>query len=182
MQVGLGATYYVIIELLTGVIFLWIECQVFIRKCEAGLTSQIEYRKVQMFEKILNACTRNTIFLKTALLTPSLQIFVSFAVITMHLSNQVDSLVTAMFLLIYLFDLAFTLQIFSSAAKVNTASRKWIKSCKGKNTKKIERKIHKSLAPLRLMFGNNFVEVLTPLVVQEFCVTQMISFLLIMRK
>lgn len=69
-----------------------------------------------------------------------------------------------MFLLIYLFDLAFTLQIFSSAAKVNTASRKWIKSCKGKNTKKFQRKIHKSLAPLRLMSGNNFVDVLTPLV------------------
>ncbi|XP_035711197.1 uncharacterized protein LOC118436725 [Folsomia candida] len=75
MQVGLGGMYYILSVLLTGVTFLWIECGTFIRNFEAGLTHQIEYRKVQMFEKILNACTRNSIFLKTALLTPSLQLF-----------------------------------------------------------------------------------------------------------
>ncbi|XP_035700938.1 uncharacterized protein LOC118433405 [Folsomia candida] len=182
MQVGLGGMYYIVTVLLTGVTFLWIECVTFIRKWEQGLATLIEYRKVQMFEKVLNACTRNRIFLKTALLTPSLQIFLSFAVITMYRSNQVDSPIMAMFLLVYLLNLAFTLQTFSSAAKVNMASQKWVDSCKGRTTSKFERKMHKSLAPLRLMFGNNFVEVLTPLVVQEFCVRQMMSFLVIMSK
>lgn len=37
----------------------------------------------------------------------------------------------------------------------------------------------KSLGPLKIQFGNNFVEALTPLVVQEFCVQQTISLLLL---
>lgn len=141
----------------------------------------MEYRKVQIFERILNDCTRKSIFLKTALLMPSLQIFISFAVIMMYHSDQVDAIVTVLFLSVYLFDLAFTLQIFSAAAKANASSSKWIESCKGTAKNKYERKFQKSLISLKLMFGNNFVEVLTPLVVQEFCVRQMMSFLVIMR-
>ncbi|OXA39894.1 hypothetical protein Fcan01_25294 [Folsomia candida] len=158
MQLAFGGIYYIAIILLSGVIFLWIECQTFIRRFRTGLVDQLEYRKVQIFEKILNACTRDRIFLKAAILMPSLQIFLSFAVIKMYQSSQ----------------------SFSAAAKANSSSHSWINSCKVKSTSKCEKKFHRSLAPLKLMFDNNFVEVLT-LVVQEFCIRQMVSFLLIMR-
>lgn len=180
MQLAFGGIYYIAIILLSGVIFLWIECQTFIRRFRTGLVDQLEYRKVQIFEKILNACTRDRIFLKAAILMPSLQIFLSFAVIKMYQSSQVVGVITAIFLTVYLFVLAFTLQSFSAAAKANSSSHSWINSCKVKSTSKCEKKFHRSLAPLKLMFDNNFVEVLT-LVVQEFCIRQMVSFLLIMR-
>ncbi|OXA44841.1 hypothetical protein Fcan01_20800 [Folsomia candida] len=46
-----GGGYYMIILLLTGVIFLWIECDTFIKRCKIGTAGQIGYRKVQILKK-----------------------------------------------------------------------------------------------------------------------------------
>ncbi|OXA44507.1 hypothetical protein Fcan01_20712 [Folsomia candida] len=177
MQVAVGASYNIISVLLTGVTFLWIECTTFIQRYEILFVSQVGYRKVQIFEKLLNASTRESIFLKTALLLPALQIIMSFVTINMFHASQ--GLMTLMFLWLYVLAFSFTLLTFSAAAKANGASHGWIARCKGGDGRKIARKFHRSLVPLRLRYGNNFVEVLTPLVVQEFCMRQTMSFLIV---
>ncbi|OXA41225.1 hypothetical protein Fcan01_24078 [Folsomia candida] len=94
-----------------------------------------------------------------------------------HISNFEASL----FLWAYFLVLVFTMLLFSAAAQINKLSVNWIAKFKGSSDKKLERRMHKSLMSLRLEFGNNFVETLTPLVVQEFCVRQTVSCLLVKR-
>lgn len=178
MQVTVRATFYVVLVLLTDFIFLWIECGIFISNNVSSKIYQIEYRKVQVLEKVLNACTRKSIFLKTAFLMPTFQMFMSFVTIILyHSENQ--SFMSVAFLWVYFLTLSVTLLIFSAAAQIYRMSENWVGSCKFGKRKSWERKFRKSLIPLRLQFGNNFVEVLTPLVVQEFCIRQTISFLMI---
>lgn len=43
------------------------------------------------------------------------------------------------------------------------------------------RKVRKSFRPLRLEFGNNYVDRSTPLVMQEFCIRQTASLVLLIR-
>ncbi|OXA44232.1 hypothetical protein Fcan01_20760, partial [Folsomia candida] len=78
-----GGGYYMIILLLTGVIFLWIECETFIKRYKIGNSQQIGYRKVQIFEKLQNACTRDQIFLTTAIFISACQMLKLFATIKM---------------------------------------------------------------------------------------------------
>ncbi|OXA53833.1 hypothetical protein Fcan01_10303 [Folsomia candida] len=69
--------------------------------------------------------------------------------------------------------------VLLQAAQINNLSRNWISLFKRKCRNRVERRMHKSLMSLRLEFGNNFVEALTPIVVQEFCVRQTVACLLI---
>lgn len=122
--------------------------------------------KVQIFEKLLNACTRERISLTTALLIPTLQMMFFLAAMKFFHSGQ--DFMAVMFLWAYLLALSFTLLTFSAAAMIYGASQKWILKSKGGDRKKWDRKFHQSLIPLRLQFGNNFVEVQTPLVGRNF--------------
>ncbi|OXA44433.1 hypothetical protein Fcan01_20768 [Folsomia candida] len=163
LQASVATGYHLVTVLLTGVIFLWIECGDFIQRHQMEIAHQIEYRRVQALEKLLNACTREQIFLKTAMLIPTCQMMTSFVAVKMtHLGHD---LIAVALMWLYLMTLAFTLLTFSAAAKLYGVSQKWITDCKGTGRKKYARKFQRSLRPLRLEFGNNFVEVLTPLVV-----------------
>ncbi|OXA45218.1 hypothetical protein Fcan01_20143 [Folsomia candida] len=177
MQVTVGTAYNFVTVLLTGVTFLWLECAFFIKCYQKEFASLADYRKIQIFEKILNSCTREGIFLKFVILIPSLQMLISFVVIKMLHSGH--DFLAVMFVWMYVIILGSTLLTFSAAAKVYDTSTKWIEGCRGGERKKYARKMHRSLIPLRLYFGNNFVEILTPLLVQEYCVRQTATFLLL---
>lgn len=177
MQASVGCAYYMQTVLLTGVAFLWVECRTFIWNCAKGSAEQIVYRKLQVLERVLNVCTRKGVFLKGALLVPTLQIIL--AVITIVAYHKGQNLMLVLFLaLLYIVMLSFTLFLFSAAAQVYGITEQWIKRCKFGRRKGWERKFQKSLTPLRLQFGNNFVEMLTPLVVEQFCMGQTISILM----
>lgn len=176
MQICVSAGYYAIILLLTGTIFIWMACETFIKRYEREAAQQVEYRRVQILEKLLNFCTRAQIFFMVALILPTFQIIIFSALINvLHAGHQ---FIAVALVFIYLCTLSFTLLTFTAAAKVYTVSKFWIAKCKGVEKKKYSIKLHKSLRPLRMQFGNNFVEILTPLVVQEFCLRQTISLLL----
>lgn len=138
LQIGMGAMFNMIILLLIGITFQWIESGSFFRKYHMGTADQVGYREVQIFEKLLNSCTRDRIFLKMALLMPSLQILLSFVAISMYQSSEVGPFTAGMFLSVYLLTLAFTLQAFSAAAQVNESSLKWIESCKERKANKFQ--------------------------------------------
>ncbi|OXA45375.1 hypothetical protein Fcan01_20176 [Folsomia candida] len=177
MQGGAGAGYYLVTVLLTGTAFLWMEFGTFVKQWEVEIADNTGYRRVQVLEKLLNACIRDKIFFRTAILIPTLQIVISFAAIKLLHSGH--ELIAGVFMWSYLLALSFTLLMFSVAAKVYGMSQKWITDCRGDSRTKYAKKFDRSLRPLRLQFGNNFVEVLTPLVVQEFCLRQMMSLLLV---
>jgi hypothetical protein len=84
-----------------------------------------------------------------------------------------------MFTFIYIAVVVFEIGIFSAAAKIYNLSDEWIKVSKQNCRNKIEKKLHASIMPLRLYFANNFVDTLTPFVIQDFCARQTASLLLL---
>lgn len=181
INITISSIYYLLLIFLSGVAFLWVECRTFIKEFNAGFARIVGYRKFQVFEKLLNSCIRSMIFLVTALIIPAFQILIFFAAIKLHHSGDPNSFEVFVFGWCYVVCLVFTVIVFTSTAQINNLSKTWILRCKWGNVKKLERMVYKSLKPLRLEFGNNFVEAVTPLVVQEFCMRQTVSFLILTR-
>lgn len=175
----INGIHYFLEIMLKGVAFMWIDCKTFVKRYDKKIAEIGEYNNLRIFEKWLNSCIRPRIFLTGAVGAPFTQILVSYIAIKLFQSNENDQLKASLFLLCYYVVLFFTMIIFSGAAQINNLSRDWIDRCKWDFKKKYDRKVQKSLAPLRLEFGNNFVGRLTPLVVQEFCVRQTVSALLV---
>lgn len=169
----IATTHYFIEIMLKGVAFLWIDCKAFVKRYDKKLARIGEYDNLRIFEKCLNNCTRSRLFLVCALGSPAMQIAICYVAIELFRSN--DQFKASLFLWVYFMTLFFTMIMFSWAAQINTLSREWLYRCRWHVKNKWERKVHQALTSMRLEFGNNFVETLTPLVVQEFCVRQTVS-------
>ncbi|OXA37329.1 hypothetical protein Fcan01_27924 [Folsomia candida] len=182
-QLVTTSVYYLATVLLHGISFLWMSCTTFVHGyTPAGnIAWLLAYKELKVYEKLLNYCTKSRIFLITALLVPGLQILLCYTSLKLFHSEHISNFEASLFLWAYFLVLVFTMLLFSAAAQINSLSVNWIAKFKGSGDKKLERRMHKSLMSLRLEFGNNFVETLTPLVVQEFCVRQTVSCLLVKR-
>lgn len=171
--------YYVIIFLGMTTSRLWLDCKILTASCATIQNQIIAYRRIQIFEKTLNSCIRDRIFLTLAFLGPLFQVLAGFALIEVANSKNISILVGCG--LIYVVILIMTLLNFCVAGQINRLSLNWIK-CRGRLCKsKIFTRKMKSLVSVRIQYGSNFVEALTPLVVQEFCVRQTTSLLLLRR-
>ncbi|OXA54691.1 hypothetical protein Fcan01_11580 [Folsomia candida] len=182
-QLVTTSVYYLATVLLHGISFLWMSCTTFVRGYIPGcnIARLLAYKELKVYEKLLNYCTKSRIFLITALLVPGLQILLCYTSLKLFHSEDISNFEASLFLWAYFLVLVFTMLLFSAAAQINNLSVNWIAKFKGSSDKRLERRMHKSLMSLRLEFGNNFVETLTPLVVQEFCVRQTASCLLVKR-
>ncbi len=171
------ANYYAIIFLVMTTSRLWLDCKN-LSDSVAALEDQILfYRKIQIYEKTLNSCIRYRIFLTLALLGPLFQVSVGYALILV--TNSGNIVILALCWLMYFVMFSVSMVIFSVTGLVNRVSWYWIATRRVTCTRKVVRKAMRSLVPVRIQFGNNFVEPLTPLVVQEFCVRQTVSLLLL---
>ncbi|OXA49352.1 hypothetical protein Fcan01_15383 [Folsomia candida] len=110
-----------------------------------------------------------------ALVMPGVQILLCYTAMQAVHSEQISKFVAFLFVQTYLTILTFSIFLFSATAQINNVSTKWILECKTLGRTRLEMRMQKSLTSLRLEFGNNFVEALTPLVVQDFCVRQTVS-------
>lgn len=135
----------------------------------------IAYKKLKVYEKLLNYCTKGRLFLIMALVMPGVQILLCYTAMQAVHSEQISKFVAFLFVQTYLTILTFSIFLFSATAQINNVSTKWILECKTLGRTRLEMRMQKSLTSLRLEFGNNFVEALTPLVVQDFCVRQTVS-------
>lgn len=133
-----------------------------------------------MYEKVLNSCTKGRIFPVTMWIIPCVQIGLGIINIKLGQSNNVDQLRMLVFSAAYLVVLIFTMITFSAAGKVNSVSKVWIQQCNRAVRTRGEKLLKKSLQPLKIQFGSNFAEALTPLVVQGFCISQTASALMVM--
>ncbi|OXA53838.1 hypothetical protein Fcan01_10304 [Folsomia candida] len=181
-HLAFSAVYYLATVLLQGISLLWISCNDFVisdKTVKDNFASFSKYRELKVYEKLLNSCTKSRILLTVALLAPAIQILLSCVSIKLFQSENTRKIEAFLFIWVYILALVFTIFLFSAAAQINNLSMNWISLFKRKCRNRVERRMHKSLMSLRLEFGNNFVEALTPIVVQEFCVRQTVTSLLI---
>lgn len=179
INIAVSSIHYCFHVMLHGIAFLWSDFSTFVKRCDQGFAPIWEYKRVQVFEKLVNSCIRRRIFLASALGIPTFQIMMCYISTKLFHSEHENNFKAVLFFWSYILALIFTVIIFSVAAKINNLSRNWLSRYRWRMERKLERKVLKSLAPLKLEFGNNFVDALTPLVVQEFCLRQTVSFLLV---
>jgi hypothetical protein len=177
-QFVLGAAIY-IFNMVVSLSFLWLQVDSHVKSIGHDFGS---YRKLQVLEKIINSFMRNRLLPLFAWMYPIFEIILLYIVIKLFHSTDSDSIKILMFAFMYFGVTVFTVGIFSAAAKVHNLSKEWIKWSKQGCKNKMERRIHKSIIPLRLYFGNNYVDTLTPCVIQDFCARQTASLLLLGKK
>ncbi|OXA53690.1 hypothetical protein Fcan01_10450 [Folsomia candida] len=173
-QAVMGGSYYLLTIVLISVSFLFLECKTLIKG------DVQKYRNLQVYEKVLNSCTKGRIFPVTMWIIPCVQIGLGIINIKLGQSNDVDKLRMLVFSGAYLVLLIFTMTTFSAAGEVNSVSKMWIQQCNRTVRTKGDKLLKKSLQPLKIQFGSNFAEALTPLVVQGFCISQTASALMVM--
>lgn len=168
------AIFYVIYVLLGGIIFLWEECTHVFGRSTAAF---VEYRKLHVLEKLLNSCIRHRIFPMIAFFCPVVQILSSYLLVELH--GHVNWSQLILFSTVFLDVLMLNVTIFSGCATVFKRSRRWLAKVKGEKMSKMNKKMLVSMIPLRVWFGESFIDGITPLVIQEFCSLQTMNLLLL---
>lgn len=176
-----GAHYGLFFHISGQVLFLG-RCQELVSSKNMEVGALVKgYRQLQVWEKIHNSSYRGRILLISIFAIPMLQILSGFGVITLFHNANLFQIFT--FLVTYLDAVVFGLAISTFASTIYVKSEGWIRNVKprsGKNARYL-RRVHKSFRPLRLELGNNFVDGMTPLVMQEFCISQTASLVLLDR-
>lgn len=177
-QIVMGGFHHSVFCKISGLVLLWGKCQNVIKSAKKDEERKLVkgYRELQVQEKIHNFIYKAKTLPVSVFATPLIQILSGFTfVVLLHNANLFQ---LAIFLVIYLGSMMFSMIVLSSAASIYVKTEEWINDLKlGKN--KYFRRVHKSFRPLRLEFDNNYVDRLTPLVIQEFCMTQTASLLLL---
>jgi hypothetical protein len=138
------------------------------------------YRTIQLICGIFNDSSRRQVSPALLAGNPAIQIFSCFVCIKLH--GEIPMPGFAYFPIQFLDCCIMGIGMFTVAShpwtKSNSLIRLWKQNDSKKNDKCM-RKALKSLSNLKVMFGNNFVDELTPLVIQDFVVNQTVSLLLL---
>lgn len=172
---AIGITY-IFVVLLPGNLFLWEEsCRAF-----SGKNTNLKfYRTLQVLQSVLNSSNRYQIFPMVAYCFPAVQILDAFLLIKYY-----DTMDYSLFMIVivqYVQCLFCIAMLFMWSAKVYANSCAWLAKRKRSVNKggTFERKFLRGLVPLKVLFGMSFVDELTPLVIEQFCVLQTINLLLL---
>lgn len=140
------------------------------------------YRTLQVAEGLVNDCLKHTYFPALLLGPPVIQMFAIFACIKLH--TEIEMPLFALFPLMVILCGVLTMMPLLAAGKTYKASKELIKvfaSRRGTGDRKQRRewaRTVRSIKPLRIQFGGNFVDACTPLVVEDFCMRTTASLLL----
>lgn len=173
--------FYISIVLFSGTACLWSYIKT-VRRSRVFALDLHTYKKLQMLETLYTSSNakRNLPTFLTGV--PGIQIFSAFVCI--RLQREVDMPQFSLFPLLYLDGILLTIVYLSLASSVYVSSNglieRWKKHRKCRRSKYI-RKTLRSLRPLKIKFRNNFVDQCTPIVVQDFIITQTASLLLLSR-
>lgn len=183
MQLCYVVNYYAYHVLLTGQYFLWIQGYDLLRSLgtrDPDLDFLLEYRKLQVVEALLRQAVRWRVFPAVSVIMPACQVLSSFALIKLHDSMPMSSIL--LMIDIIMASGVFSTVVFIIAAKSYSVSKECLEENRrvgGRGRIREEKKAQKSLKPVRVQFGNNFVEPLTPLIFQQFCVEHTASLLML---
>lgn len=139
------------------------------------------YRCILLIEKILNHSMKGQLVPAMIGVVPQIQVFTQFVCIKLYSKIPLPGFIIFPLLLI---DSAINnLVIETMAAKVNTNSVKLLSAlnCELKSLPRRSkcRKALKACTATRIQFGQNFVDKGTPLVIENFCINQTVSLLLL---
>lgn len=140
------------------------------------------YKRIQLFNALSNDCIRGRIFAVLLFATPLLQILSAF--IFIKLGEELPVVIVFWFGCFYVATIVFILGFLSAAGKPYSISNAVRKICQRQvGTNQADRRIWiktlRSLQPIKLCFLSNFVDRTTPLIVQNFCISQTVSILLV---
>lgn len=182
MQCALVGIHYILFSQIAGLVLLLGKCELFIKLNPNDIPILVSgYRKLQISERIHNSTFRVVILPVCIFGLPLIEILIGFAIIVLFYETNWFQLV--IILVLYLGITVFGLIILTFASSICTKTEGWLKLLKhrvGRNGRYWKR-VHKSFRPLRLEFGNNYVDRLTPIVMKEFCLRQTASMLLLTR-
>lgn len=170
-----GAGYHAVATLVPCLCFLSTE----LKRLDDFSQGISDYRKLQVLEKIVNSVIRERIFAIYGYFLPFAQLIFCFVAIKICHVPEASIMRAAMFIAAYIGLLTVSMTTFSMAGFVIRFSTKWIMGFKKISKSPVTKRICRSLTPLRVQFGNNFVEPMTPLVIQEFCIRQTTTLLLL---
>lgn len=171
MQIIVAGAHPTCYSQISGLVLLWGRFQEFLRMTRS-LTEDIlmtRYREQQIWERIHNSSYRGKVLPVSITGIPTMEILSGAALITVFQSGNWFQI--SVFLIFYVDAAVFAIIILTSASAIYVKSEDWIKGLKSEAGFKNPyfRRVQKSFRPLRLEFGDNFVDKLTPLVLQEYC-------------
>lgn len=177
--------HYAIYCLLIAIVYLTVKSN----NLNGGKGAVLSFREVQVLEKVVNDNIRDRLLPVTICVIPVVQIFAGFVIVKLEGEGK-EWLKVGMFALVYSEVLVFNLVSVSSAAVVHNVTGRWLEGRRSRLArfwgirgcgKKTMRRYWKSCLALRLYFWSNYVDRLTPLIVQQFCVVQTMSLILLSR-
>lgn len=182
MHIVVATSHYIAYAQISGLVLLWGRCAEFIQ-ASPGLTRNARmrgYRELQVREKIYNSTFRGRILPASVAGVPSEQVLCGVAFLTFFRTG--NWLLSSLFLMLYVGAALFGLVLLTSASCIFVRSEGWIEAGKlgGGAKNSYFRRVHQSFRPLRLEFGSNFVDKLTPLVVQDFSSRQTATLVLLL--
>lgn len=135
------------------------------------------YRSVQILEAQLNDYSRIRVLPAFMSGGPFVEVLSLFVLIKLH--DQIPLPGVVLFLEGFITAASALIVYETVAAIVNTKSVRIIGAWKGQFCRsKIKRREVTSLKPLMIKFGSSFIDKGTPLITQNFCITQTVSMLL----
>lgn len=187
MQLGVQAAHRAFYSLLLLIVIFCGNVQLFLKQhrnpqrmrntARKIREKSLAYRQLQVSEKIINSTFRTRVFLPLLCALSMIQILSGLAFLTLFHSE--GPLLLAIFLIAWLDSGLAGVISLSANSVVYVRSQNWIMGRGGQDGRRsYGRKVVKSYRPLRLDFGSNFIDRLTPLVMQEFCIRNMATLLL----
>lgn len=142
-----------------------------------------KYRGIQILEKYLNEWLKKVLVPTLITFVPALQILCQYVCIQMH--NVIPMPGFPVVPLIIVDTIVVNILVFTLASYVCSSSTRVLLNIKGNTRKELRRsaikKDLKACSIMKIKFGTNFVDRGTPLVIQDFCLSQTMQLLLIKR-
>lgn len=135
------------------------------------------YRRLQLLGVLNTLCSARRLIPTVVVGFPALQFVTSFVAIK-H-GDKIDWPEFGMFPLVYFDGFFINVVMFTAASWIYEDSSKLLKKLKSQKLTAQLRKTLIALPPLKVRFGDNFVDSCTPLVIQDFCVQNTASALLL---
>lgn len=140
------------------------------------------YREIQILEKILNSFLMPSIVPLTIVIIPLHKIIAQY--VCVMLRDEIPMPGFLVFPIMGVDSTIVNILVFTLASLVHNASRdilqklgQKIVTFRGGNEDRLRRKV-KACAVLKIKFGSNFIDQGTPLVIQNFCMTQTMNLIL----
>lgn len=169
-----NGVHYAIYILISGILHLWEESS----KILSSPTFSKKYRNLQILEGVLNRAVRGKILPLVLVACPGIQILSAVAFIKFQHVMPGTHLV---FLGLAAIDgLIMNILFCTAAGVIFRTSGAYLRDMKGVVKDKVGMRLLKSFAPLKVRFGSNFMDELTPLVIQQFCSIQTMNMLLLL--